>query len=88
MGLEMVEILMDVEDHFQVEISDDSLSQCRTFGDLVAVVADAVRKQRPDVQNPEGEADEFLRDELIAEFAIPSAHITKDASLYADLGLG
>jgi hypothetical protein len=40
MGLETVEILMDLEDLFQVRIPDDVASACVTVGDLQAEIVE------------------------------------------------
>jgi len=34
MGLETVELLMDIEDHFGVSIPDEDASRCITVGDI------------------------------------------------------
>jgi hypothetical protein len=48
MGLDTVEILIEVERHFGVEIDDDTASKCITVGDLQDVVVNLlVQKGRP-----------------------------------------
>jgi acyl carrier protein len=42
MGLDGVEIVMDVEDHFGVSLRDTELADVRTVGDLVALVQDRI----------------------------------------------
>ncbi len=38
MGLDAVEIVMDVEDHFGIVVDDDEAGRIRTVGDLVALI--------------------------------------------------
>ena len=38
MGLDGVELVMEVEDHFGISLGDDEASQIRTVGDLVAII--------------------------------------------------
>jgi hypothetical protein len=40
MGLETVEIVMEVEDHFGISVSDEAASNCITVADLQKVVVD------------------------------------------------
>ncbi len=40
MGLETVEIVMDMEDYFKVRIPDAAASKCTTVADLQTVIAD------------------------------------------------
>jgi acyl carrier protein len=36
-SLDMVEIVMDVEDSLNIELSDESWENCKTLGDLVVI---------------------------------------------------
>jgi hypothetical protein len=48
MGLETVEIVMDVEDHFGISVPDEVASKCETAADLQKVIIDLlVAKGRP-----------------------------------------
>ncbi|MBQ7862696.1 MAG: acyl carrier protein [Clostridia bacterium] len=37
-SLDLVEIVMSIEDEFQIEIDDDAVSSMRNMGDLVAYI--------------------------------------------------
>ena len=43
MGLDGVEIVMDVEDHFGITIKDEEAERVRTVNDLVALVGSRIR---------------------------------------------
>jgi hypothetical protein len=45
MGLETVEIVMDMEDHFHVQIADAAASRYITVGDLQRVILDLLVMQ-------------------------------------------
>ena len=45
MGLETVQIVMDVEDHFQISIPDAAASRCVTVADLQRVIVDLLTIQ-------------------------------------------
>ena len=60
MGLETVEILMEVEDHFDVSVPDEVAANCVTVADLQRVLVDLlVRKGRA---RPADLDDEVYRD--------------------------
>ena len=62
MGLETVEIFMDIEDHFGVSIPDDDASRCVTVGDTRDVVVRLLVAQGR-------EASPTLRDEVFEGMA-------------------
>lgn len=62
MGLETVEILMDIEDHFAVCIPDEQASRCVTVGDTCDVVVGLLAAQGRHVAPS-------MRDEVFAGIA-------------------
>ena len=46
MGLQVVEIIMSLEDHFSVSIPDDVAGQCITIGDMQNVIVDLLASTR------------------------------------------
>ena len=48
MGLETVELLMDIEDHFHVRLPDDDASDCITVGDLQNLLVRELSGGRPE----------------------------------------
>ena len=49
MGLESVELMMDVEDRFEIAIPDSAMEQIQTVGDLHAFLMDRIRQQNSGV---------------------------------------
>jgi|GEM_PF-2278798 len=87
MGLEMVEITMEVERHYSVSLPIRRVGDCRTDGDFLDLVIDVV--VRSDSVVDSFEIDGYLRDMLVSQYAIKAQHITRDAELYGPkLNLG
>jgi acyl carrier protein len=58
MGLETVEIIMKVEDHFGINVGDEVASRCVTVADLQAVIVNLLAaKGRP--RSPELKAEVY-----------------------------
>ncbi|MFT5328265.1 MAG: hypothetical protein ACI8P0_006178 [Planctomycetaceae bacterium] len=90
MGMELVEILMEVEDKFDVRFpEDDRLNSCRTYGDLIDYCVAAVGEQDSTVSGLESTIDEYVRGLLISEYSVSPEHIVRDAELFGpELSLG
>jgi hypothetical protein len=90
MGLELVEILMDVEDKFDVTFPvDDRLNSCRTYGELIDYFVVAISQQNSIIGDLESTVDEYVRGLLITEYSIAPEHIVRDAELFGpNLSLG
>lgn len=41
-SLDVIEIVMAMEEEFDIEISDDKMEACKTFGDAVKLIDEAV----------------------------------------------
>lgn len=80
MGLEMVEIAMDLEDRFTVSLPDSRVGDCRTYGDLLDLLVDVVADSDSPVSP--AEIDAYLRNKLASEYSIKPEHIDRDAELY------
>ena len=82
MGLDVVELLISVEEHFGISISDADARPLRSVGDLHAyIIAHAEPTPEP------GIAWDWLRDTIEAEFGVPRERITTDAWIVRDLGI-
>lgn len=90
MGLELVEILMDVEDRFGVKFpEDDRLNSCRTYGELIDYFVAAVGEQDSTISGLESAIDEYVRELLITEYSVAPEHVVRDAELFGpNLSLG
>lgn len=82
MGLDVVELLMNIEAQYGFEISDAEARQMRSVGDLHAyILAHASPRPDPDA------AWSWLRDMIEQEFGIERERITPDAWVVRDLGI-
>jgi hypothetical protein len=84
-GLDTVELVLEIETAFGIAIPDDEASQLRTVGDLQRfVVAARAAAGRP---LPAEEVWTQLCEILERRYAIPRSRITPEARIVADLGL-
>ena len=82
MGLDVVELLISVEEHFGISIPDADARPLRSVGDLHAyILAHAEPPPEPEA------AWGWLRDVIEAEFVVPRERITRDAWIVRDLGI-
>ncbi len=82
MGLDAVEIVMDVEDHFGIVIDDDEAGRMRTVGDLVALI-----RSRVDLPDDSAILNE-LRAIVADVLGIDTGKVAFDARFVEDLGVG
>jgi hypothetical protein len=89
MGLEMVEIVMETEKQFKVELPFARVSECRTYGDLLDLITACVNEEQPPVKITESAVDSFLRELLINQYSVRAECICHEAELYGkELNLG
>ena len=91
MGLEMVEIVMIVEDTFDIQLSDDDLGTVKTVGDLDALIQAKVIEKNNVVGKEFKNSDEVwdTLKRIIAEtLCVPPEKVTPQARLLQDLGAG
>ncbi len=82
MGLDSVELLMNVEAHFGLEIPDADASAMQTVGDLHAYI---VRHAQP---TPSPDASwEWLRSMIAEEFGVDLRRVVPTATIVQDLGI-
>jgi acyl carrier protein len=85
MGLDTVEIVMAVEEAFEVEIPDAAAAQIFTVGELHAfLVAELAHRGRLDVDP--ASAYEMLRDIICRQLGVEPAAVVPDARFVKDLG--
>ena len=81
MGLETVELVMEIEDEFSIKISDSDAEKMRTVGDLVYLVLRLVNEPaRPVESCPTASRFYRIRRGLIAA-GVPRATVTPRASI-------
>jgi acyl carrier protein len=89
-GLDSVEIILALEERFQIEIPDRRASTTRTVGDLEELVLRLREEQLP-AETRRAHTEEEIRAAIRAEIAdqlnVNPARVTPDADLVHDLGM-
>jgi acyl carrier protein len=84
MGLDSVEIVLELEETFAIDIPDADAEAVQTVGDLTALVRD--------LANLPPELDDATFEKIAAiiadQMAYPKDRITRQSRLIEDLGLG
>ena len=83
MGLDGVELIMRIEEEFDIEIPDEDAERLTTVGSIADYVAE--RSQAPLRRHPE--IWERVRAIVIDELAVPENKVVRDARLVQDLNL-
>jgi len=82
MGLDVVQLVMNIEKRFGFTVPDADARKMRSVGDLHAYILEHAQP-RP---NPD-ESWSWLRDMIANEFAISVDRITREAWVVRDLGI-
>ncbi len=88
MGLDSVELLMAVEETFQISISEKEASEIFTVGDFYNVILqklDQRSSQAGKLWNNE-EVWKVLRSVIIHQLGVKPEEVTKEARIVQDLG--
>lgn len=85
MGLDTVELVMEIEDEFEIEISDEAAPDLTTVGDIYLFVMNAVAARGRTID--EREAWDRLKRIFVDRFGIPDQHLLPSAHIVYDLGL-
>ena len=83
MGLDGVELIMAIERHFGIEISDDEAGAVATVGDLHNLVL----AKRPDLTNAQPSAWVRLARVIVAEQDLDPTRILPASRIVQDLGI-
>jgi hypothetical protein len=85
MGLETVEIVMDMEDRFQIHIPDAAASNCYTVADLQNIIVDllAAKGKTPDDQLRQEVWDGMMK--VLARNRYPVERIRPDSKWIGDI---
>ena len=86
MGLDTVELVLLVEEHFQIDIPDEAASEIVTVGQLHEYVFGQLqRRRRTDFGYNQVFHD--IRDMLCTKFGVPYTAIVSEARIVKDLQL-
>ncbi|HXM17859.1 MAG TPA: hypothetical protein VN934_03510 [Candidatus Tumulicola sp.] len=90
MGLDMLELIMGIEEEFQIDIDDEKTAELLTVGDLynliVSELDNAHRLGRGKSWTKE-EAWEAMCRVIVAQIGVKRAEINSEARIVADLGV-
>ena len=84
MGLQLVELVMDVEEEFEIVISNDAASRVDTVGNLTDLVVDLLRADGRPLPRPEVRARIVA---IVRQFVGEQAQLDDSVSFVRDLGL-
>ena len=84
MGLESVELVMQLEEKLGIDIPDDDVFKFRTVGDIANYINSKVYD---DEFNGKEKAFKLVKSILMDSFNIPEDEIKEDADLFDDIGL-
>ena len=87
MGLDIVEMVIEVETSFGITISDQDASQLRTVGDLYQYVAASVVPADESAKSCEGALWERYLDVLEREIRVARSELRPEARFVQDLGM-
>lgn len=91
MGLDTVELLLFVEEEFNIEIADEAVERVETVGDLEKLIVSLVSAGAPVTAVTVGATGQDiarrLRRILVNELAVEPSRIRFDARIVEDLGL-
>jgi acyl carrier protein len=91
MGLDSVEIVMDIEDRFGIDITDAEAARCVRVGDLLDCVMaklEAGQTSKPERQQwTRPQVLEEIRDTIVEQAGVRRERILLDARLRGDLGI-
>lgn len=101
MGLDLVEIMMDIEERFGVRLPDDGVGRCRTVADLAGLTTTMLERQKaahpptspvqplPEVlsERIDPEVLEVVRGIVARAVPAPVERVLAEARLREDLGL-
>ena len=86
MGLEMVSIIMEVEDHFGISVPDEVASNCVTVADLQRVVVDSlVQKGRARSADLEAEVYDDLVKIIVDQTGMKAPDIRPESRWVGDI---
>ena len=90
MGLDIYEVVLEVQEEFGVEIPDEEMQQIESVGDLYNVTINSLHAQRPDRlgYDPGSDEDvwERLKALLVHQLGVRPDEVVKSARFFHELG--
>lgn len=88
MGLEAVELVMAIEEEFDINIPDEEAANLDTVGKLYRYIVDIHYNQvGGSGQVDEADLWERTRDVIVSQLGVSPEQVTEDASFVSDLGI-
>ncbi len=89
MGLESVELVMAIEEEFDISIPDEEAGNLDTVGKLYQYILDILYLKQSGSSGEVDESDvwERTREVIVSQLGVDLEEVTEDASFVADLGI-
>jgi acyl carrier protein len=87
MGLDAVEMVMAIEEEFDINIPDEEAGNFDTVGKLYRHIVDVLYQSGCSGQVDESEVWERMKDVIVSQLGVRPELVTEDASFVADLGI-
>ncbi len=88
MGMETIELVMDLEDHFKISIADEDASRVQTVGELCELVLRCAREERGELTLSDAAVFEWVKKRVVRKYGVKPDQVRRDSKFYSDLGLG
>jgi len=89
MGLESVELIMAIEEEFDINIPDEEAGNFDTVGKLYRYILDILYLNESGNSHQVDESDvwERMKEVIVSQLGVRSEQVTEDANFVADLGI-
>ncbi len=89
MGLESVELIMAIEEEFDINIPDEEAGNFDTVGKLYRYILDILylNQSGHSDQVDESETWERMKDVIVSQLGVEPEQVMEDANFVADLGI-
>ena len=91
MGMDTVELLVEIEDYFEINITNIEAENIETVGDFQQCILDKLRNQKSINTNTPyyeaGDVFEILKQIIHQKLSVPLSKITPFARITYDLGI-
>ncbi|MEE9344534.1 MAG: hypothetical protein V3U88_02900 [Methylococcales bacterium] len=87
MGLESVELVMAIEEEFDINIPDEEAGNFDTVGKLYRHIVDVLYQSGRSGQVDESDVWERMKDVIVSQLGVRPEQVTEDASFVSDLGI-